>query len=159
MLSAENTPYISIKVSDPFKASGKFGSHIVYKITTNSNLPGFNGETSVERRYSDFDWISEQLAKDYPGIVIPALPEKETFGFAKLGFTSAAQIESRTRGLEKFLQRVAAHNQLVYSQKFTTFLQTDENGLNQIKNDAKAEKKSSGSSAVAFFESLTVKKV
>lgn len=68
------------------------------------------GELSVVRRFSDFVWLSEQLAVSCPGAIIPACPDKQSVGRFSPDF-----IEARRRAMESFLTRVAAHPQLVYS--------------------------------------------
>lgn len=45
-----------------------------YKITTVIVENGVIFE--VERRYSDFEWLSIEIKKKYPGIIIAGLPEK-----------------------------------------------------------------------------------
>jgi hypothetical protein len=46
-----------------------------------TNLPEFEGpEKIVIRRYSDFEWLHDRLAKKYKGIFIPPLPEKNAVG-------------------------------------------------------------------------------
>lgn len=162
MISAESTKYMIIKVSNPVKQSGSFGSHIAYKVATSSNIDGFSAtqEIIVDRRYSDFIWLYEQLTIEFPGVVIPPLPEKQTFGFAKLGFNSESYLEARQRGLELFLKRVAAHHLLVNSKKFISFLNTDEMTFNNIKNDINTNKKTD---PMAWLENtakkITLKKV
>jgi len=90
-----------------------------YKLVYVSTRPGFNGETQeVIRRYSDFEWLSNELIKFYPGIIIPPLPEKQSVGNLTNEF-----VESRRRALEKFLFRIAIHPDLGYSTFFIAFLQ------------------------------------
>ena len=155
MLAAQNRN-ISIDVSHPFKKTGNLGAFFVYKLTTDSNLPGFNGQSSVERRYNDFAWIADQLANDFPGSIIPPIPEKEVFGASNLGLTTQEQIAARTRGLKTYLHRVVAQRQLFESQKFVKFLQVNNCGLKQLKNEAISEKKPHN---ITIFRSLTLKKV
>lgn len=81
------------------------------QVNTQTNLPEYSYGTyvgemlilftlsrrfSVIRRYSDFVWLSDQLAKDVPGSIVPPLPEK-----AVVGRFSAEFVESRRRLLEK----------------------------------------------------------
>lgn len=130
MLASEPTPFFVVKVSDPIKISGgAFSSHVEYKVSTRSNLPKFKEEeVTVTRRYSDFTWLSDILAAEFPGVVIPALPDKQISlgGFTKLSFST--DVDARARALEKFLQRVGAHPQLAYSKRFHVFLQCEDPG-------------------------------
>ena len=70
----------------------------------------------------------------HPGIIIPALPEKQT-----LGRFSPEFIEGRRRALEKFLARVAAHSSLVDSHHFITFLTADDVAFAIAKKTVKQE--------------------
>jgi len=128
-------PALAISVSDPKKESEGINSYVSYKVNTQTNLPEFNyGQFSVIRRYSDFVWLSERLARDVPGAIVPPLPEK-----AVVGRFSAEFVESRRRLLEKFLLRVADHDELKSSRYFKLFLQADDAGLASAKADAKNE--------------------
>lgn len=107
---------LNITVADPKKESEGINSYISYKVNTQTNLPEFTyGQFSVIRRYSDFVWLAEQLQKDVSGAIVPPLPEK-----AVVGRFSAEFIESRRRLLEKFLARLAAHDELSTSKFFKT---------------------------------------
>jgi sorting nexin-1/2 len=105
------------------------------------------------RRYSDFAWLCQELSKEFPGIIVPPLPDKLTVGRFGEDF-----VESRKRGLEKFLQRVAAHAELSNSQYFIVFLQSAESGLNEAKNESKSKATKSSGSSISWLDS-TVNKV
>lgn len=84
-----------------------------YEIRMKTNLPVFKiKESSVRRRYSDFDWLASELERDSK-IVVPVLPGK-AWG-RQLPFRSddglfdAEFIEERRRGLEIFINKVAGH--------------------------------------------------
>ncbi len=108
-------------------------------MTTSTNMPQFScGEMTVTRRYSDFDWLANQLAIEFPGLVIPALPDKQK-GLSVFASQSNI-IESRTRGLEKFLQRIADHPQMIQSPRFLKFLQADDAGFQQLRDGSQESK-------------------
>ena len=51
-----------------------------YKVNTvvSSPLPNFPFQTAaVIRRYSDFVWLTTMLHNEYPGAILPPLPEKQ----------------------------------------------------------------------------------
>ena len=51
-------------------------SHHVYRVEVqaeNLSVP----TCSVGRRFSDFDWLQLRLREEYPGVVVPPLPEKQ----------------------------------------------------------------------------------
>lgn len=99
------------------------------------------------RRYSDFAWLSGELSREFPGVIVPPLPEKQTVGRFGSEF-----VESRRRGLEKFLQRIASHYEIGNSQFYVTFLQADEAAMARAKGDAKASKPALASKAMAWFD-------
>lgn len=143
---------LTITVSDPKKESEGINAYISYKVNTQTNLPEYSyGQFSVIRRYSDFVWLSDQLGRDVPGSIVPPLPEK-----AVVGRFSAEFVESRRRLLEKFLSRLAVHDELCESKYFKLFLQADDAGLSGAKAEQKAavssEKKSGFSSISSWFE-------
>ncbi|ESN98042.1 hypothetical protein HELRODRAFT_101841 [Helobdella robusta] len=84
-----------------------------YEIRMKTNLPVFKiKESSVRRRYSDFDWLAAELERDSK-IVVPMLPGK-AWG-RQLPFRSddglfdEEFIEERRKGLEIFINKVAGH--------------------------------------------------
>lgn len=105
------------------------------------------GPYNVVRRYSDFSWLSSELAKEFPGAIIPPLPDKQA-----VGRFSSEFIETRRRALERFIIRVVAHAELGSSKHLVAFLQYDENAFTRAKDDSKANKSNIGSSAMAWLE-------
>lgn len=74
-------------------------SYMVYKISINvcifiklvknkkiqTTHPDFKtNEWSINRRYSDFEWIRERLFLIFKGLVIPPLPEKDALSMLKI---------------------------------------------------------------------------
>lgn len=110
---------ITLKGVNQRKEDGLLGGGFVdYTISTICNHPAFPaGYFTVDRRYSDFVWLREELAKTYPAIIIPALPEK-----AVLGNMESSFVEARKRGLQKFLTKVAGNPTLVESPRFVKFV-------------------------------------
>ncbi|KAJ1677871.1 Sorting nexin-3 [Spiromyces aspiralis] len=74
--------------------------HTSYEIVCRTNIPAFRYKySSVRRRYSDFEWLRDQLEQETTRVNIPMLPGKV--------FTNRfldEVIESRREGLERFLQ-------------------------------------------------------
>jgi len=109
---------------------------MIYNVNTKTNKPGFDDkDASVIRRYSDFTWLSSELARQFPGAIIPALPEKQTLGGLVPEF-----VEQRRRSLEKFMHRVAEHPELGSSSQLITFLQADDARFSSAKTTAAAAK-------------------
>ena len=66
---------LTITVSDPKKESEGMNSYVSYKVNTATNREEFSyGQFGVIRRYSDFAWLSDRLARDVPGAIVPPLP-------------------------------------------------------------------------------------
>ena len=94
---------ITLKGVNQRKEDGLLGGGFVdYTISTICNHPAFPaGYFTVDRRYSDFVWLREELAKTYPAIIIPALPEK-----AVLGNMESSFVEARKRGYPYYTMKI-----------------------------------------------------
>jgi len=84
-----------------------------YEVRMRTNLPVFRvKESSVRRRYSDFDWLRKELERDSK-IVVPNIPgksfEKQLPFRTDEGLFEDKFIETRREGLEAFVNRVAGH--------------------------------------------------
>jgi len=90
----------TVTVSHPEKTGSMFKSYTSYLVKTLEH--GY----SVRRRYSDFEWLAELLGKNYPGMVIPALPEKT------MGSGNEQALRSRMRGLGIFMNAVCSNSYL-----------------------------------------------
>lgn len=90
-----------------------------------SNHPAFPpGYFLCERRYSDFNWLREELGLSYPGCIIPPIPDKQMLGTLDTQF-----VESRKRGLQKFLNRIASHPTLSEARQFVKFLTSNDDAF------------------------------
>eukprot|EP00937_MAST-01D_sp_MAST-1D-sp2_P005493 g5493.t1 len=109
---------MEICVSEPCKQSDGINAYITYNIRVK---PVDAADFVVVRRYSDFVWLHQHLAAEFPGVVVPPLPEK-----LLVGRFSAEFVENRRRALERFLNRTAAHADLHCSEHFKVFLEADD---------------------------------
>ncbi|XP_068188134.1 sorting nexin-12 isoform X3 [Antennarius striatus] len=78
-----------------------------------TNLPIFKlKDSSVRRRYSDFEWLKNELERDSK-IVVPSLPGKALKRQLPFrgdeGIFEGTFIEERRSGLEQFINRIAGH--------------------------------------------------
>lgn len=89
-------------VSDPQKVQG----HIKYTIVGEDS----DGAFEVVRRYREFFSLRNILVQRWPGVYIPAIPEKKAFGNKEDGF-----VEERRNLLERFLKELAKYDYLVKS--------------------------------------------
>lgn len=75
---------------------------------------------SVLRRYSDFLWLYETLSMNNPGVVVPPVPEKHSFGRFDNNF-----VQQRRLALEKCIQKITAHPVLQKDLDLKFFLESD----------------------------------
>ncbi|KAJ3092740.1 Sorting nexin-3 [Quaeritorhiza haematococci] len=95
--------FLEIEVKNPqFHGTGR-NKFVDYEIICRTNIPAFKlKQSSVRRRYSDFEWFRDALERESTRVNIPPLPGKVfTNRFAD------EVIEQRRQGLERFLQIVA----------------------------------------------------
>uniref|UniRef100_A0A183CGL1 Sorting nexin-3 n=1 Tax=Globodera pallida TaxID=36090 RepID=A0A183CGL1_GLOPA len=107
-----------------------------YEVRLRTNLPVFkHKESSVRRRYSDFEWLRNELERDSK-IIVPPLPGKalkrqlpfrSDDGIFEEGF-----IEERRKGLEQFLNKVAGHPLAQNEKSLHIFLQMNELDKNYV---------------------------
>eukprot|EP00050_Salpingoeca_kvevrii_P006703 m.291100 g.291100 ORF g.291100 m.291100 type:complete len:426 (-) comp12408_c0_seq1:55-1332(-) len=102
----------TVTVEDPKRQSeGLLESYIVYTVKS--------AGSSVLRRYSDFDWLRQVLRHEFRAQIVPPVPPKHSLQRNK---TDKDFLERRRRGLERFMQRVAAHPILNTSDAYHAFL-------------------------------------
>lgn len=93
--------FLEIEVRDPQTHGVGKNMHTDYEVVCRTNIPLFKSkESSVRRRYSEFEWFRDCLDRENPKVTIPALPGKTIFG----NRFSPEVIEGRRVGLERFLQ-------------------------------------------------------
>lgn len=79
--------------------------YTTYEIALSTNIPSFKlRQSSVRRRYSDFEYFRDILERESARVTIPPLPGKVYFN----KFDDAV-IEERRKGLERFLKIVVGH--------------------------------------------------
>lgn len=74
------------------------------------------GEFSETRRFSEFFALRNVLYQRWPGIYIPAIPEKQIVGSKDDRF-----IEERRNLLERFMKELAKYDYLIHSKEFKIF--------------------------------------
>jgi sorting nexin-1/2 len=125
MSTLETTiPKDSIQVCNPVIVPGliQTNNYTVYKV--HSNL---YGESSVDRRYSEFIWLRDTLVYEFNLCIIPPLPPKQQLGRFEDTF-----IESRRSGLEKFLCRLIVNPELRCSSALKSFLTLNNSELSEM---------------------------
>lgn len=136
-LSAESEvteQMIEISVEEPRKVGDGYGSYVVYRVKTKTNLPFFRRNSfSVSRRFSDFRGLRDKLAEKHvnSGRIVPPAPEKDAVGTVKVKMSKDDDvghddfIEKRRIALERYLNRTAAHPVLRADPDFREFLELD----------------------------------
>ncbi|KAJ2046038.1 Vacuolar protein sorting-associated protein vps5 [Coemansia sp. S16] len=118
----DQMPKFQIHVTEPVKVSDSLKSYIAYKVRTLSDAPMFReSEMVVRRRYRDFDWLIQELVARHPGIIVPAIPEKQSMGRFEDEF-----VEARRAGLESCLTRISEHPVLWCDDVFRLFIEADD---------------------------------
>lgn len=105
--------FLEIDVCNPITHGVAKNRYTDYEVRMRTNLPVFKlKESSVRRRYSDFEWLRNELERDSK-IVVPPLPGKawkRQMPFrADEGIYADEFIEERRKGLEAFVNKVAGH--------------------------------------------------
>lgn len=93
---------------NPVKISG----HIKYTVSAIDS----DGPFEESRRYSEFYALREALAQRWPGVYIPAIPEKKLMGNKDDKF-----VEERRCLLERFMKELAKFDYLTQSKEFKVF--------------------------------------
>lgn len=97
--------YFPLQVRNPRTHGMGRGMYTDYEIVCRTNIPAFKlRQSTVRRRYSDFEYFRDILERESARVTIPPLPGKV--------FTNRFSddvIEGRRAGLEKFLKIVVGH--------------------------------------------------
>ncbi|KAJ7281472.1 Vps5 C terminal like-domain-containing protein [Mycena rebaudengoi] len=114
-------PVFVISVDDPQKVGDPIRSFTMYTVHTRTASPLYKKSAfSVLRRYSDFLWLYETLSMNNPGVVVPPVPEKNTFGRFDDQF-----VRQRRFALEKCIHKIANHPVLGKDADLKLFLESD----------------------------------
>jgi len=105
---------------------GYLSSHKEFLIR--SWIEGNHNYQEISRRYSDFEWLVAQLINKYPGCIIPPLPEKNPL--AKIDKEDPIFLETRKRGLLRFLEMMLQHQDLKNTPEFANFLFKSDSDFN-----------------------------
>jgi sorting nexin-3/12 len=116
MLNADHSskPMLQIEVISPEIRDLGSKRYVEYTVRMKTTLTVFNQtESNVHRRYSDFEWLYKELERSDTKIALPPLPDKAWYrqlSFRKdSGIFQEDFIEERRRGLEIFINKIAAH--------------------------------------------------
>lgn len=118
-----NMQRLRVSISDPYTESFGPARYTSYRVTTESTTLGCS--VTCRKRYSDFESLRTELMAQWPGVVIPRLPEKhsatEIHGYLVNRF-SAEFVEQRRTMLEDFCNQALAHPIIVSLPSLASFL-------------------------------------
>ena len=124
-LSKKNN--IEIKISFP----EKIDKGVFAKSFTSYLVETFPLKYQVRKRFSDFEWLQNIIASQFPNFVIPPMPHKN-YGDR---FTEAL-ILKRTRMLKKFLDGILIHPTMKHSKVLYEFLSVNsEEDFEEVKKN------------------------
>ncbi|KIR27280.1 protein transporter [Cryptococcus deuterogattii LA55] len=114
-------PYFEISVSDPTRVGDPVRGYTVYTIRTRTSSPHYRQSTfSCLRRFSDFLWLFEQLSHNNPGVIVPPMPDKHSWGRFEDQF-----VETRRLALERCLKKITSNPILQLDPDLRLFLESD----------------------------------
>ncbi|UJR30312.1 hypothetical protein I4U23_017849 [Adineta vaga] len=138
MLNAYHStePALQIEVISPTVQGVGSKRYVEYTVKLKTTLPIFNQtESIVKRRYSDFEWLHKELERADTKIAVPSLPDKawqRQLPFRQdAGLFQEDFIEERRRGLETFINKIAAHPLAQNERALHVFLLETDIDLNQ----------------------------
>ncbi|WOO83937.1 Sorting nexin-4 [Vanrija pseudolonga] len=119
---------MTIEVRDPVKEhEGSKDMYVSYAVLSKTNLPTFKQpQASVRRRFQDFVFLHDHLAKSFPACIIPPIPDKHRLEYIKGDRFSSEFVEKRRLDLQRFADRIANHPTLQRSQLVSDFLQSEQ---------------------------------
>lgn len=120
--------YLVTVVKDPVKELAETkDAYVSYLVTAKTNLPIFSTPNpSSRRRFTDFVFLREHLAKDFPACVVPPLPDKHRMEYVTGDRFSPEFMERRRLDLHRFLQRLSRHPTLQRSTLLRAFFESTE---------------------------------
>ncbi|KAL4648286.1 sorting nexin-12 isoform X1 [Arapaima gigas] len=128
--------FLEIDVYNPQTIGVGRNRFTTYEVRMRTNLPIFKlKESCVRRRYSDFEWLKNELERDSK-IVVPPLPGKALKRQLPFrgdeGIFEESFIEERRAGLEQFINRIAGHPLAQNERCLHMFLQEESIDRNYI---------------------------
>ncbi|KAL5966309.1 Sorting nexin-30 [Taenia solium] len=112
---------VCARITGVRKLVTNYETYIVYEIETVANRKGYPSEVCiVDRRYREFDWLSNRLRQVYAVLFVPPLPGKKVL--TQFNRYASGFVDRRCSGLQTFLRRSIAHPVLSGDNDFVAFL-------------------------------------
>ncbi|KAI0094292.1 lipid binding protein [Irpex rosettiformis] len=120
--------YLITTVKDPVKELAETkDAYVSYLVTAKTNLPIYSTPNpSSRRRFTDFVFLRDHLAKDFPACVVPPLPDKHRMEYVTGDRFSPEFMERRRLELHRFLERLGRHPTLQRSTLLRAFFESTE---------------------------------
>ncbi|OMJ92929.1 hypothetical protein SteCoe_4273 [Stentor coeruleus] len=103
----------NIKLTNPVIKDDRFSKHVSYTISGEDN----KGPFEAQRRYKEFNALQNLLSQQWPGCILPQIPEKKAIGNLQENF-----IEKRRKLLQAFLLKACNLSFIYHSQEFQSFI-------------------------------------
>lgn len=130
----------SIHIGNPINvADNLINKYKLYEISSS----GAGSETTVRRRYKDFEWLYYLLQQKYKNLLIPVLPEKSLISY--ITGDEAEFIDIRKRHLKIFLEKLLRKEYLKEENYLYQFLALDDAKFYLYRKKTKPLKSSTGS--------------
>ncbi|CAD8156636.1 unnamed protein product [Paramecium pentaurelia] len=130
-----NNRIVEVKDGEVVK-EGYITKYKLYLVRTKKQ--GGDWETEVSRRFSDFEWLYQEMINKYGGYIIPAIPEKHLL--TKVNLASYEFSEKRRKDLQQFLQRILNHHHLRYVPELRIFIEDKEKFISLLKGELEQNK-------------------
>ncbi|XP_072869691.1 sorting nexin-12 isoform X1 [Chlorocebus sabaeus] len=136
--------FLEIDIFNPQTVGVGRARFTTYEVRMRTNLPIFKlKESCVRRRYSDFEWLKNELERDSK-IVVPPLPGKALKRQLPFrgdeGIFEESFIEERRQGLEQFINKIAGHPLAQNERCLHMFLQEEAIDRNYVPGKQPSEK-------------------
>lgn len=114
-METEAPPEITIEVKNPTLVNEGVMSktYIIYDVEGSDK----HGPFAIKRRFKDFFELRTRLVENWPGVMIPPLPEKKI-----QGNTDSEFVLERKGLLDYFVKRCSSLPHIYYSDEMQTFL-------------------------------------
>eukprot|EP01062_Namystynia_karyoxenos_P056902 TRINITY_DN47838_c0_g1_i1.p1 TRINITY_DN47838_c0_g1~~TRINITY_DN47838_c0_g1_i1.p1 ORF type:complete len:471 (+),score=190.78 TRINITY_DN47838_c0_g1_i1:90-1415(+) len=150
MEAPEGCQVLSFKVTEPRMTMPEGPvdlAYWVYQICTQTTLPWTRKELKVPHRYSDFQWLRDELVWEHPGVIVAPIPEQDLKGqMEKIVLTNLKLVNYRCRALTKFLTAVGCNPRLQNSPLLKGFCELEGSEWEAFKQARKRERAETGPS-------------
>lgn len=123
---------VEISIEGTKNITNKGSTHTVYVIHVSPGIKSW----FVDRRYSDFIYLNQQLQKYLPAVTFPPLPKKTIFSSGN----STRVVEERKQILQTYLQTVAKMHSVWNRTELVRFLDNESNSMMFVWNFERMQK-------------------